>query len=69
MERHGEDQIDHQQENPDEPGRVSTAGSQGGCQRRNEHHHDRAWPEQQIHRRGSWRSSEAVEFGTLTWVD
>ena len=39
----------------DEPGTLGKPGSYGACE--------------VIHRRGPWRSFEAVEYATLEWVD
>jgi len=50
VERHGEDHIDHQHEDTDEPRRSSATGDQGRRHRGDQHHYHGARPELQIHR-------------------
>ena len=51
VQRHREDQVDHQHQHADEPGRAPTDRDEHRGDRGDEHHHHRARPELQIHRR------------------
>src|SRR6187549_499851 len=49
VERHREDHVYHQQEDPDEPGRTAAARDQGDGARGDEDHHHGAGPEAEVH--------------------
>jgi transposase-like protein len=59
--------LDHEHEHPSRWSAIMSISAKIGCtgQTLNE------WVKKAevIHRRGPWRSFEAVEFATLTWVD
>ena len=51
VQRHGEDRIDHQQQDAHEPRRAPAVGHHRGGHRGDEHHHHGTRPELQVHRR------------------